>query len=205
MRLGHHLIPFFKNKSLSSISTFDIERYKKFRLDAGTAPGTINRELAVLSHVFSKATEWKWIDHKPAIIKRLKENPGRIIYLTADQIERLIEAAKQDQNPHIYPFIVIGLETGMRKMEVLSIRLRNIDLERKLVYIPKGKSGSREQPITKHLVEFLRGYLNTAQPGQEWLFSSQGCTSAVAVGATAREQRTGATRPVALLLCRERL
>ena len=174
MRLGHHLIPFFKNKSLSSISTFDIERYKKFRLDAGTAPGTINRELAVLSHLFTKAMEWRWIDHKPAIIKRLKENPGRIIYLTADQIERLIEAAIQDQNPHIYPFIVIGLETGMRKMEVLSIRLRNIDLERKLVYIPKGKSGSREQPITKHLVEFLRGYLNTAQPGQEWLFSSQG-------------------------------
>jgi len=143
-------------------------------LDIGTAPGTINRELAVLSHLFTKAREWRWINHKPAIIKRLKENPGRIIYLTADQIERLIEAAIQDQNPHVYPFIVIGLETGMRKMEVLSIRIRNIDLNRKLVYIPKGKSGSREQPITKHLVEFLQGYLNTAQPGQEWLFPSIG-------------------------------
>jgi len=33
MRLGRHLIPFIKNKPLSSISTFDIERYKKSRLE----------------------------------------------------------------------------------------------------------------------------------------------------------------------------
>jgi integrase len=172
MRLTNHLIPFLKNKPLSGISTFDIERYKKSRLDAETAPGTINRELAVLSHLFTKAMEWKWLNHKPAIIKRLKENPGRIIYLTAEQIERLIDAAKQDQNPCIYPFIVVGLETGMRKMEILSIRLENINLDRQVIYIPQAKAGSREQPITKRLANFLKGYLDTATPGQEWLFPS---------------------------------
>jgi len=172
MRLTNHLFPFFKNKFLSGISMFDIERYKKSRLDAETAPGTINRELAVLSHLLTKAMEWKWLDHKPAIIKRLKENPGRIIYLTAEQIERLIEAAKQDQNPYVYPFIVVGLETGMRKMKILSIRLENINLQRQVIYIPQAKAGSREQPITKRLATFLKGYIDTAKPGQEWLFPS---------------------------------
>jgi integrase len=172
-RLNLHCSPFFKEKPLSSITTFDIERYKKYRIDRGAKPGTINRELAVISHLFHKAMEWRWIDHKPAVIKRLKENPGRIIYLTIDQIKKLIEAAKEDQNLHIYPFIVIGLETSMRHMEILSIRLKNIDIEKRVIFIPQAKAGAREQPITKNLAEFLKGYLKTARLDQEWLFPSQ--------------------------------
>ncbi len=176
MRLRFHLKPFFKDKPLSSITTFDIERYKKLRKESKASPGTINRELAVLSHLFSKALEWKWINHKPAIIRRLKENPGRIVYLTSEQIPRLIEAAKKDQNPQVYPFIVIGLETGMRRMEILSIRLEHINIARKIIFIPNAKSGSREQPITRSLAEFLNGYLKTAKPNQEWLFPSKSKT-----------------------------
>ena len=171
-RLNLHCSPFFKEKPLSSITTFDIERYKKFRLGKDTTAGTINRELAVISLLFNKALEWRWLNHKPVIIKRLKENPGRIIYLTTDQIKKLIEAAKEDQNPHIYPFIVIGLETSMRHMEILSILLENIDLDKRVIFIPQAKAGAREQPITRHLVEFLRGYLETSKPHQEWLFPS---------------------------------
>ena len=122
-RLKHHLKPFFADKPLAKISTFDIERFKKSRQDNGAANGTINRELAALSHLFSKSIEWKWLDHKPATIKRLKEDSGRITYLTTDQIDRLIEAATHDQFQHIYPFIVIGLETSMRRSEILSIKI----------------------------------------------------------------------------------
>ena len=82
MRLNEHLIPFFKDQSLTGIVTFEVERYKKFRSKEEAAPGTINRELAVISHLFNKAIEWKWISHRPAVIKRLKEDAGRIIYLT---------------------------------------------------------------------------------------------------------------------------
>lgn len=58
-RLEMHLVPFFKDKPLSKLSTFDVERYKKHRLEEKAAPGTINRELAALSHLYSKAVEWK--------------------------------------------------------------------------------------------------------------------------------------------------
>jgi hypothetical protein len=50
----------------------DIEGFKKSQQDSGAAKGTINSELAVLSHLFSKAVGWKWLNHKPATIKRLK-------------------------------------------------------------------------------------------------------------------------------------
>jgi len=171
-RLRKHLIPFFKNKPLTGIHTFDVERYKKSRLEQKTSPGTINRELAALSHLFNQALEWRWMDSKPAIIRRLKEDSGRIVYLTPKQAARLVEAAKEDQSPFIYPFCVIGLETGMRKMEILSIRLEHIDLPRRVIYIPQAKAGAREQPITGRLATFLKGYMDIAKPRQEWLFPS---------------------------------
>lgn len=170
MRLNLHLVLFFGNKPLASIATFDVRRYRKQRLGEGGAPGSINREIAVISHLFTMAVEWKWINHRPAKIERLDEGKGRITYLTTEQIGRLIEAATHDQTPHIYPFIVIGLETSMRRSEILSIRLENIDLQRRVIYIPQAKAGAREQPITRHLAEFLAPYIEAAVEDQEWLF-----------------------------------
>lgn len=167
-----HLTPFFADSPLGKIHSFDVERYKKFRKEQGAANGTVNRELATLSHLFNKAIEWKWIDARPAIIRRLKEDGGRITYLTIEQIKRLVEAAKEDQNPQIYPFIVIGLETSMRKMEILSIKKEHIDLEKRVIFIPKAKAGAREQPITANLTEFIAGYLENLPPEIPWLFPS---------------------------------
>ena len=179
---------------LNKISGFDIERYKHQRQKEPVAvrprgktivraadkitsakPSTINRELAVLSHLFNKAVEWGWMDRRPAKINRFAEGHGRITYLTVDQITRLVECAKADGNTQIYPFIVIGLETAMRKSEILSIRRDDIDLQRRVIYIPKAKAGAREQPITEHLGEFLASYktamIDTRNP---WLFPSPG-------------------------------
>lgn len=172
-RLTLHIIPFFKNLPLHQITIPDIERYKKHRLDEKGSPGTINRELAILSHIFNKGLGWQWLDKKPHGIKRLKEDHGRIVYLTIEQINRLTTAAKSDPNPQIYPFIVIGLETAMRRMEILSIKLENIDLNRKMIYIPQAKAGTREQPITSNLASYLQQLLQSAKPNQIWLFPSQ--------------------------------
>ena len=187
-RLNQHLVRFFGDTPLSKIATFDVERYKKQRgselvmrpngpggkpvYGGETKPATINRELAALSHLFSKSVEWGWLDHRPATIKRLKENSGRITYLTVEQIERLLKEAEGDQNRQIYPFIRIGLETSMRKSEILGIRREHIDLQRLVIYIPKAKAGAREQPITSGLAEYLFSYVASLQPGTPWLFPS---------------------------------
>jgi integrase len=54
----------------------------------------------------------------------------------------------------------------MRRSEILSICLEHIDLQRRVIYIPKAKAGAREQPITKHLAEFLAGYMQGADKDQ---------------------------------------
>lgn len=172
-RFHQHLVPFFGETSLNKLCSFDIERYKKHRLTNNAKPGTINRELAVISHFLNKALDWAWLDHKPCNIKRLKEDSGRIVYLTAEQVSMLLQAAKEDQCPYIYPFIVIGLSTSMRKTEILSIQLRNIDLNKRVIFIPKAKAGAREQPITQQLADFLKDYLENVKGDQDWLFPSK--------------------------------
>src|SRR5207248_2021734 len=137
-----------------------------------TQPGTVNRELAALSHLFNKAIEWGWIDRRPAVVRRLKEDRGRIVYLTVEQMDRLIAAAKLDENPHVLAFVVIGLETAMRRSEILSIRREHVDFDRLTIFIPKAKAGAREQPFTQRLAEFLRAYFATLAPDGQWLFPS---------------------------------
>ena len=188
-RLELHLIPFFGSKPLSAIGTFDVERYKKERRNERsikssirgklrtfkTTPaskGTINRELAVLSHLLNKAVEWGWLEKHPARIKRFREDSGRITYLTVDQANHLVSCAMVDSNWQIYPFIVIGLETSMRLTEILSLRKEHIYLDRHMVYVPKAKSGAREQPITKRLANFLEGHIAALPKEIPWLFPS---------------------------------
>jgi integrase len=171
--LRQHLIPYFKEIPLNQIDISNVEEYKKFRGENNAKPATINRELAILSHLFSKAREWKWIENKPAVIKRYKEEQTKFTYLTVEQIERLIEATKQDQHWQVYLFTIIGLETAMRRMEILSIELKDINLERRMIYIPHAKADARQQPITANLADILLMYIKTIEPGQRWLFPSK--------------------------------
>lgn len=173
-QLTQHLLPFFGPMPLSNISSFDVARYRKRREDHGVSFSTINRELAVLSHLLNKAVEWGWITHRPARVTRYKEDKGRIEYLTPDQCAALVEAAKADQNPHVYPFIVIGLSTAMRKSEILSIRKEHVDLDRRRIFIPEAKAGSRDQPITEELRDFLDRHIKALPKGTEWLFPQIG-------------------------------
>ena len=116
-QLGQHLTPFFGRKPIGKIETFDIERYKKARRAAGAAMATVNRELAVISHLLNKAVEWKWIKAKTVKIVRFKEENSRIVYLTDNQCAALLEAAAQDHNENVHAFIMVGLHTGMRHCE----------------------------------------------------------------------------------------
>ncbi len=131
-RLSLHLVPFFGTTPLSRIDSPSIERYKEQRRNEPSRRGgirrgkraqhsqianraklttqaTINRELAVLSHLLNCAVDWGWISSVPTKIRRFRESRTRLEYLTADEIKRMLEAAAADANPQIYPFIAIAL------------------------------------------------------------------------------------------------
>ena len=173
-QLQQHLVPFFSGSPFNQISSFEIERYKKQRASVGAAPATINRELAVISHMLNCALEWGWIRSVNAKVKRFPEANARIVYLTQEQCQALEVAASQDQNENVHCFVMVGLRTGMRHSEILSIRIEHIDLDCKVIWVPKAKAGAREQPITDDLARYLERRLSMLPPGCPWLFPSPG-------------------------------
>ena len=60
----------------------------------------------------------------------------------------------------------------MRRGEIFSIRRDHINLQKQSISIPKAKAGSREQPITAYLADFLFEYIKTLPIGTPWLFPS---------------------------------
>ena len=146
---------FFGTMRLGAITGFSVERYKKQRLDQGATAATVNRELATLSHLFSKAVEWQWLDHKPARPVKLTESGGRIIALTDERCNSLMAAAVAGPDPDLWLFIAFGLNTAMRHREILSARWDRLDLANCRLFIPDAKAGEREQPITPELAEML--------------------------------------------------
>lgn len=121
MRL--HLMPYFGDKPISQITSSNVDQYKQLRLrqaslrggdrvsakaklegviardNAGKSTGgTINRELAALSHLLNKAVEWGWLEKRGSKIVRLPEGKGRITYLTVEQAKRLIQCAKNSDS-----------------------------------------------------------------------------------------------------------
>ena len=148
-----HLIEFFKGKCLSEITSESIEKYRVQRKADGVSPSTINRELSCLKTFYSKAIEWEKVDRNPAQkVKKFREPHSRERILTADESRRLIAAA----SPALRPVLIVALNTGMRRGEILSLRWPDVDSVKGFILIGDSKSGkSRTVPMNGPVFETL--------------------------------------------------
>lgn len=171
-QINQRLIPFFGDQRLDAITTFTVDRYKKRRGNEAAADGTINRELATLSHIFSKAIEWRWVLIRPCKISKLKESAGRIIALSDEDADELMREAVADEDPYCWLFVMFGLNTAMRHAEILHARFEHLDLDKNRLFIPRAKGGMREQPITPELAKVLKAERESAKDPDGWIFPS---------------------------------
>jgi integrase len=136
-----HLIPFFGDLTLLSISRKKISGYKVLRRDEGAKPATINRELAMLSKAFTLALEdWEWINGNDKPFSKIsyeKENNERDRWLTEDEEKRLLE----NSPGWLREIISFALNTGLRQDELLSLEWNRVNLFRKTILIQNTKNG----------------------------------------------------------------
>ncbi|MFH1930130.1 MAG: tyrosine-type recombinase/integrase [Pseudomonadota bacterium] len=146
------LISFFKGKYLFEITPQLIERYKAKRLE-DVSPATVNRELACLKHMYTKAIEWGYVKTNPAKeVKNLKEPPGRLRYLMPEEINVLVKECAF----HLRPIVVMALNSGMRLGEILNLKWKDVDLINKKVTIVNSKNNeTRVIPINMTLYSEL--------------------------------------------------
>ncbi len=184
-----YLVPFFGNQHLDTMSTFTIDRYKRRRVEAGASTGTVNLELATLSHLMNRAIEWRWLKTSPCRIRLLEKTQGRIVALTDAQVDALLRAAVADNDPYCWLFVAFGLNTAMRHREILRARFEHLDMENHRLLVPQAKGGQREQPFTPQLAEILRREMQTRSDGVGWIFPSPRPTTS----STGHRDRMGKT------------
>ncbi|PIS37279.1 MAG: hypothetical protein COT35_06870, partial [Nitrospirae bacterium CG08_land_8_20_14_0_20_52_24] len=149
-----HLVPEFGESPLSDISPWKIEKYKSGRIKEEAAKATVNRELALLKVVFSKAVLWGKARENPVKkVKLFRENNRRERFLTEEEAQKILDAATIP----VKHFITIGLNTGMRKGEILGLRWKDISYEQNIIILKDDKSGSgRKIPINSFLRKTLK-------------------------------------------------
>ena len=152
----NHLIPFFGDMNLLSMSRKEISKYKVLRLDECAKPATINRELAMLSKAFTLALEdWEWINGNDKPFSKIpyeKENNERDRWLTEDDECRLIKHCPA----WLSDIVVFALNTGLRQDELLSLQWSRVSFEREDMLIDKTKSGKpRAVPLNQIVINIL--------------------------------------------------
>jgi len=142
----------FAGKYLFEITPRMVEKYKAERLEK-VAPATVNRELACLKHMYTKAIEWGYVKENPIkAVKSLKEPPGRLRYLKPEEVKELVGNCRG----YLRSIIVTALNTGMRKGEILALRWKDIDLENRKIAVRNAKNNeARVIPINKTLYQEL--------------------------------------------------
>jgi len=162
-----HLITAFQGRYLFDITPRMIEKYKAARLEK-VAPATVNRELACLKHMYTKAIEWGYLKINPVkSVKLLKEPPGRLRYLRPKEVKKLLDACRG----YLRSIVITALNTGMRKGEILALCWKDVDLENRKVTVRKPKNNEiRVIPINQTLYQELSNLSHGSD--SEYIFSN---------------------------------
>ena len=145
----------FSKIRLCDLSPSDVRQYRDSRLKT-ISPATLRRELAVLSSAINHASkEWGiFVSTNPVTaISVPRTANARSRRLEADEQNRLLSAS----NGELRRIIIIALETGMRRGEILQIRRSHIDFILQTLLIPRTKTDTpRTIPLSSMAVVSLK-------------------------------------------------
>jgi integrase len=157
-QLEHLKAAFGIDTPLAAISAARISEYKAERLSAVRKIGTgdsaierpltaaaVNRPLALLRHLLRLAhEEWELLQTVPRV--RLEKEPqGRLRWLTQEEITRLLGACVKSRNKELRAAVVVALNTGLRRGELLGLTWERVDMSRGVIRLELTKSGRRRE------------------------------------------------------------
>ncbi len=159
--LNRNFLPCLEVSHLSQITPQMLENYKKKRLEA-VKDMTVNRELITIKAMLHKAVEWGYLDKNPIQnVKLFKiRRDERPRFLSKEEIGRLLHSCTDG----LHPFVYTALNTGLRKSELIYLRWKDIDWDKRKITVHsredwQTKSGkTRTVDINDSLFAFLKGH-----------------------------------------------
>jgi integrase len=124
-------------------------------------PATVNREMCVLSKIFSLAFDAELIESNPCRrVRKFRTNSGRMRYLTFDEEAKLFEQLQGQE--WVQRIVTMAINTGMRQGEIFDLTWFDVDLPRGVIHIRVSKNGKdRFVPINQTVRAMLEGLPHT--------------------------------------------
>ncbi len=144
----------FETKTIQEITAWQIEKWKARKKET-VKPASVNREIATLKHLFTKAVEWGKVKENPAKkVKLLKGEVKRVRYLMPDEVQKLISNCAD----HLEPIATVAVHTGMRKGELLGLKWDQVNFEQGIITLLDTKNGERRDiPMNETVKALLMG------------------------------------------------
>ncbi|MDA1305466.1 MAG: tyrosine-type recombinase/integrase [Nitrospirae bacterium] len=160
--IDKRFIPYFGDVVLSAITPSMIEQYREQRRQEkreNRGPlkvATLNRDLALLKHMFSYAVREEWVLKNPVSqVKLWKENNVRDRVLDTEEFERL----QAHSAPHLQAINQMAYQTGMRSGEILDLTWDRVDFKAGMIRLRPEDTKTEEArliPLTPELTHLLR-------------------------------------------------
>jgi integrase len=160
--------PTLLSRPLAGLTGFQLEQWRAGRRAVGIKDTTINRDLNALRSVLSKAVQWGVLsEHPMRTVRNAKvDTIGRLRYLSDDEEQRLrgVLAARDEathHGDHMVPVVLLALNTGLRRGELLALTWDAVDLVGALLTVKgsSAKSGrTRRVPLNVEAIAVLRAW-----------------------------------------------
>lgn len=159
--LRNHVIPRWGEHRLDAIRPKEVTAWLAEKRNSGLAPSTCEKVRMMFGRSFELGQQWDIPGAETNPIRRvprLRFDNARSRFLTAEEANRLCEAAYVSENRMLGPIVELLLHTGARKNELLHARWENVDLERQLWTIPVTKTGkARTVPLSDRATQVIEG------------------------------------------------
>jgi integrase len=143
------------NRTVSDISTVDLQNYRKRLIKAGKSPNTINNRIATVKAMYNWALNNEIIDASPRLnaIKKITQKKQERPTFTLMQIQELLQFASIQMKAMIW----LGLNCGFGCTDCAELQWKNLDLENGRVDFPRGKTGvNRNLPLWPETVVAIK-------------------------------------------------
>jgi integrase len=150
------LLPFFAEMPIGKINRAAVRQYRQQRHSKKTlTETTVNRDIQCLRHLLYQAVDEGYLTANPIARIRLERERRKKKPVLSLEEESLLSRVLA---PHLRSIVIIALDTGMRRGEILHQTWEDVDFTRRLLYVSHSKTPegeSREIPLTTRVLDLL--------------------------------------------------
>lgn len=159
----------FLGRAPDTATPDELRAYQLHMTDTEVTPSVYNARITALRFFFGMTCDRE--DMKKYM--QFRTEPRKLpIVLSFEEVSAVLASAPGPGLKY-RAALGIGYGAGLRASEVTNLKVRDIDSDRMLIHVERGKGGKdRDVMLSPSLLELLRDYWREARP-QGWLFPRQ--------------------------------